>query len=177
VPGVITHGGDVANVIPDRAVARFSLRAADKAYVDFIRERVEECARGAAIATRCDVATRLYEPQYVELISNPVLVRLFREQLALVGLEEFGVDARGMGSLDIGNLSHVVPAIHPDLAIAEPDVGSHTPAFCAAAVSKKADAMIPVAAETLAGVGLRLLEEPRLVKEARAHLPPRESSR
>jgi len=171
VPGVITHGGEVANVVPERAEARFSLRAADKTYVDFMRQRLEECARGAAIATRCEVSTRLYEPQYLELVSNPVLVTLFREELARLGLEETAAQARGMGSLDIGNVSHLVPAIHPDLAIAEGHVGSHTPAFCDAAISPRADAMIAVAAEALAATGLRLLEDPDLVADAKAHLP------
>jgi amidohydrolase len=172
VPAIVSHGGDAANVIPELAVARFSLRAADAAYLEHVRERVEDCARGAAIATRCAVSTRLYEPPYRELRASPVLARLFRAELAALGVDETGDRAGGMGSLDIGDVSHRVPALHADLAIAEPGVAAHTPAFALAAASPRADLAIALAARALAGTGLRLLEDPALLAEARGHLAP-----
>jgi amidohydrolase len=170
VPAIVTQGGEAANVVPDRAVARFSLRAADGAYLEHVRERVEDCARGAAIATRCTVSTRLFEPRYKELRSSPVLARLFRAELGLLGLSEAGAGPVGMGSLDIGDVSHLVPALHPDIAIAGAEVAAHTEAFAEAAVSPRADHAIGLAARALAGTGLRLLEEPALIAEARSHL-------
>lgn len=166
-PRILSHGGDAPNVIPDRAVLRFTLRAADARYVEFLRQRVEDCARGAAIATHTEWSARLYASQYLELISNPPLVRLFRQQLERLGFGE-GRPSAG-GALDIGNVSHRLPVIHPDLEVAPADAAGHTEAFCRAAASPRADAMISVGAELLATTALSLLLRPELLEEARSY--------
>lgn len=170
-PGIIRDGGRAPNTIPDHAVLRFTLRAADSTYLEHLKTRVLECAQGASIATRASMSWRIYEPRYEALRSNPVLVRLFREELARLGLEETTTETKGSGSLDIGNVSQRIPAIHPDLKIAPHDVNVHTPAFREAAISPQADARLLEAASALAGTGLRLLREPALMNEATTSHP------
>ena len=55
IHGVITDGGRVPNIIPERGAARFMLRAPQKAQVDELLKRFEACARGAALATSTEV--------------------------------------------------------------------------------------------------------------------------
>ena len=51
IQGIITEGGKASNVVPDRAVAEFWIRYPDPIYLAQVTERVNEAARGAALAT------------------------------------------------------------------------------------------------------------------------------
>ena len=55
IHGIITDGGRVPNIIPERAAARFMLRAPKRAQVEEILKRFEACAQGAALATHTEV--------------------------------------------------------------------------------------------------------------------------
>ena len=47
--GIITEGGVAANIVPERAVAQFYIRAAKKATIEEVLEKVKNIARGAAL--------------------------------------------------------------------------------------------------------------------------------
>src|SRR2546430_504077 len=51
VQGIITEGGKAPNVVPDRAVAEFWIRYPDPVYLAQVTDRVNDAARGAALAT------------------------------------------------------------------------------------------------------------------------------
>jgi metal-dependent amidase/aminoacylase/carboxypeptidase family protein len=69
--------------------------------------------------------------------NNMTLAGLFRKNLESLGREVETFDPRfGLGSTDMGNVSQVVPSIHPTIAIAPREVLIHTPEFAAAAVSE-----------------------------------------
>ena len=55
IHGIVTRGGDAANVVPDKASGRFAVRSADKDYLEEVVPRVEDCARGAMLATGTQV--------------------------------------------------------------------------------------------------------------------------
>jgi hypothetical protein len=73
-----------------------------------------------------------------------------------------------MGSSDAGNLSQIVPSIHPYLAITEPGIGNHTIAFREAVVSERGNEGLLKAAKAMAMTAVELLARPELVAEVRA---------
>ncbi|MCJ7830538.1 MAG: M20 family metallopeptidase, partial [Desulfobacterales bacterium] len=118
VHGIITHGGDAPNIIPDYAAGLFYVRAGSRTYRDEIFERVQSCAQGAALATgtRCEITVE--QPTIDPFRRNAPLEAAAAANMQALGLSIDPDDGR-RGSSDIGNLSHVLPAIHPTLAIVE----------------------------------------------------------
>ena len=51
IQGIITEGGKAPNVVPDRAAAEFWIRYPDPIYLAQVLDRVNDAARGAALAT------------------------------------------------------------------------------------------------------------------------------
>ena len=72
-----------------------------------------------------------------------------------------------MGSTDMGDVSHIVPAIHPYLAIAPETVAGHSAEMATAAASAAGREAMIKAAKALAMTSLELLHDPRLLDEAK----------
>lgn len=163
VHGIITHGGTAANIIPDYAAAQFSVRAATQGYAQEVLRRVIQCAQAGAAATG---ATLKYstKPSYAELIPNLTLARAFAENWRALGVEI--ADPRPnerMGSTDMGNVSHVVPAIHPYVKITTEGIGGHTIEFREAAISPRGHEGMILAAKGMAMTTIDLLSDPDLM--------------
>ncbi len=79
---------------------------------------------------------RWRDSTYAPMKSNMILASLFKQNLESLGRQVEGLDARlGLGSTDMGNVSQVVPSIHPTIAIAPSEILIHTPEFAAATIS------------------------------------------
>jgi amidohydrolase len=157
VHGNITHGGDAPNVIPDYAAAKFLLRAREQAHLDELRDRFLKIVEAAALSTgaRSKLTSGL---RYEQRVSNVALVETFRDNLTALGhVYEVPPADAGVGSSDIGNVSQVVPAIHPYLKICESGVGGHTPEFAVAARSARADELLKDGSVMLAWTGADVL--------------------
>jgi amidohydrolase len=168
VHGIITHGGTAANIIPDYAAAQFSVRAATQGYAQDVLRRVIQCAQAGAAATG---ATLKYstKPSYAELIPNLTLARAFAENWKTLGIDI--TDPRPtdrMGSTDMGNVSHVVPAIHPYIKITTEGIGGHTPEFRDAAISPLGHEGMILAAKGMAMTTIDLLTDPDLMSRIKA---------
>jgi len=129
---VITHGGEAPNIVPDYTRSEWYVRSATKARLDQFRERVLDCFRGAATATGCTVEVKPVGNVYEDLVSDPVLTALFDanaralNRVLTPGAER---DPATAGSTDMGNVSHVVPAIHPYLDLHCAPVTNHQKEF------------------------------------------------
>lgn len=163
VHGIITEGGIAPNIIPERAACSFYVRAGDLAEVVRVKERLVACAHGAALAAGCRL--EVYEDEHVlaPLKVNQAFSDLYSAQLRFLGFEEsIAPPDKNRGSSDIGNVSQVVPTIHPHVPIGE-GVHIHTEAFARATVSDQgkeavlegAKAMALTAAELAASSALR----------------------
>ncbi|MFN2353781.1 MAG: ATP-binding cassette domain-containing protein [Desulfopila sp.] len=158
IHGVIPDGGEVPNVVPDYASALFYVRARDDEYCDAVLAKVEECARAAALATGCRVELAM-QGAYRAIKVDEQLLALFRRNSESLGVVyDSSIDPdRNLGSTDMGDVSHVVPAIHPYLCIGEPDMAGHTREFLQAGMSDKALDTMVVAAKSLAATALDIL--------------------
>ena len=155
IHGIITEGGKAANIVPDLAIAQFYVRATTKAYLKDLVEKVKQCARAGALATGASLDIRNYEASYDDLLTDEALSEAFIKNLHALGVENVSNARETFGSLDMGNVSHVVPTIHPYFKICETGIAAHTVAFRDATKTPMAyQAMMDtVCALTLTGLG------------------------
>lgn len=168
VHGFITNGGQAVNIVPELAACEFSVRARDTKELARVRAIVERCARAAAMAS--DVTVEIVARQgYRDLLNNMTMARRFGEHLAALGRPARETDDRvGAGSTDMGDVSHVVPSIHPWLAIVdENEALCHQHAFAEAAASKRGFDTAVSAAKALARTAVELLVDADLRSAAR----------
>lgn len=167
IHSIVTNGGQAPNIIPESAGLRVFVRASERDYLmNTLVPQVQRCFEGAALATGCQVNIAENTPAYLSMVTNPVLARLAREGFAAVGRTE---DERhgASGSTDMGNVSHVVPSMHPMLNLAT-GVPNHTREFTTAAGGPNAAATIVDGALILASTALECFWDPGLIEQAQA---------
>jgi amidohydrolase len=137
IHGIITDGGEAPNIVPAHSVAVFLIRAQDDEYLAELKDKVLNCFIGASIASGARLEYRWTEKAYAPMKNNLSLAGLFKQNLESLGrhVEAFDPES-GFGSTDMGNVSQVVPSIHPTIAIASPEVFIHTQEFASAAASE-----------------------------------------
>jgi amidohydrolase len=170
IPGVIVEGGKRANVVPERAVGRFSIRARNRNAVEAILDRVIRLAHGLAAGSGAKVSIRRLDESYDEMLTNSVLAGLFKENLKVLGVETNDAPRDRMGSLDMGNVSHCVPALHAYVAIAPSSGALHTREFAEATISEAGRHGLLIAVQALAMTAIDLLSKPEWTQQARAEL-------
>ena len=160
VHGYVTDGGQAVNIIPERAACEFSVRALDGAELGRVRAIVERCARAAAMASDVEVEMAVRHG-YRDMINNMALARRFGAHLEALGRRPLERDPRvGAGSTDMGDVSHVVPAIHPWLAIVDEGTAlCHERRFADAAGSDRGGRASLVAAKALARTAVEFLTD------------------
>ncbi|MFQ6390699.1 M20 family metallopeptidase [Priestia aryabhattai] len=167
IHGVITEGGKAANVVPDYAVAQFYVRASTRAYVDEVTDKVKACANGAALATGTKLTISNYEFSYDDMQTNQTLSEVYTNNLVSLGVSEQSIteDQGDHGSLDMGNVSQVVPAIHPYIQICDDYFVCHTHEFREAALSEQGREAMILGAQTMALTGYDVLTNPTLLQK------------
>ncbi|WP_164233836.1 amidohydrolase [Microbacterium hydrocarbonoxydans] len=143
-PGVninafVSHGGEATNIIPDRTVVQAEVRAADLDVWRYTKQRVLSCFEGAAIATGCNWSWKPTENFYAPVVSDPDLARLWDANMPARGRTPSPAQGLTGGSTDMGNVTQVVPGIHPMIAFLGQDAVPHNPDFTAAAATPAAD--------------------------------------
>ncbi len=165
VHGIILEGGTAANIIPDRATARFMIRSTDQPYFESMRERMRALVEGAAMMA--DVEGELaFSGGSTTMKDSAVLGALWGANLEAAGRADEGIDPEHIGSSDMGNVSYVLPTIHPTLAICDHGVPWHSIESRDAAATPRADETTLLAATLVAQTALDLLTDRSLVDAA-----------
>jgi amidohydrolase len=168
IHGIITDGGEAANVVPAHSAGNFLVRAEDDAYLDELKERVLDCFVSGATATGARLEYRWGETRYASMRNNLTLAKLFRQNMQSLGRKMPLVDPeRSFGSTDMGNVSQLVPGIHPGVAIASPEVVNHSPEFALAAASDAGIEGMLDAAKAMAMTIVDLVASPETVKQVK----------
>ncbi|WP_053219267.1 M20 family metallopeptidase [Virgibacillus senegalensis] len=173
IHGIITHGGEAPNIIPEYAKARFFIRADTRAHLNEVTKKVKAVAEGAALATGTELNVIAFQNQVDNLLLNKTFDRVFK-----VAVEQFGEtvdlnDRDGLGSTDAGNISQVVPTIHPYIKIGPDNLVAHTVPFREAAASSQGDEALLKGAKALALTGLELLTDHRLLSSIKEEFEER----
>jgi amidohydrolase len=164
VHGIVQEGGTAANIIPDRAKAWFMIRSDDRDYYETMRTRFVEIAEGAARQAGVSVEIT-FTGGATTMNTNDVLARRWVANAEAYGIADEGPDPFA-GSTDMGNVSWVVPTIHPDLAIVAGTTPGHSIAFRDAAAEPLADETTLLAATLVAQTAYDLFADPSLVEAA-----------
>jgi amidohydrolase len=167
VSGVITDGGEAANIVPAHAAATFIVRAENDGYLEELKSKVINCFAGAAMATGAKLEYKWGE-HYAAMVVNMALAGLFERNMRALGRPiPLGDDATMNFSTDVGNVSQLMPAIQPLVAIAQGDVLIHSPAFAGAAATEEALGCLLDAAAAMAMTAADLLAGPEKLEEVK----------
>ena len=160
IHGIITKGGEAANVVPAHAAGNFLVRTEDEAYLDELKEKVLNCFKAASLASGARLEYKWSEAYYAPLRVNMALAEVFSKNLEALGRKVAPPMNRAFGSTDMGNVSAVVPSIHPTVAIAPIEVLPHSPEFCSAAASEMGHRGLIDGAKALAMTVVDLIAQP-----------------
>ncbi len=168
IHGIIAKGGEAANMIPEHTRAQYYLRAPELEQLAELKEKVIKCAEGGALAAGCRVEISNYEMGYAPLCSNQELNELFENNLTSLGVAREEIETSlTKGSVDIGDISQVVPAIHPSIKIMDEPHPGHTREFARATKSSRAMEGMLIGAAALAFTGFDYLTSSELQKKVR----------
>ncbi|MEE4420606.1 M20 family metallopeptidase [Streptomyces bugieae] len=168
VHGIVTHGGDAPNVVPERAELDIYVREATSAALDELLVRVLAAAEGAALATGTTVEHAETAPRYTERNNNMTMADRLAVHSAGLGLElEPPSPANPAGSSDIGNVSVHMPVIHPYVQICPRGTPGHSAQMREAARTPEAHAVTETMATALAALVLDLLDDPEFLTSVR----------
>jgi len=168
VHGIITKGGEAANIVPAYTAGTFLVRAEDDAYLDELKQKVINCFIGAATATGARLEYRWGDITYATLRNNLTLAQLFRQNMESVGRNmQLSDPNKSFGSTDMGNVSQLVPVIHPSVAIAPREVIIHSPQFASAAASEAGIQGLIDAAKAMALTVTDLVANPEIVAKVK----------
>lgn len=167
IHGIITHGGDAPNIIPEYASARFYIRATSWKKTVEVSDKVRNIAEGAALATGATVKIERFQNEVKDLVLNSVLDSVLEEELSALGEVVHTEQREGKGSTDAGNISYAVPTAHPYIKIGPDDLIAHTDEFREAAKSALGDQALITGAKALASTGYRLLTDAELLHRVR----------
>ena len=166
--GVITKGGEEAIMIPDHCQAAFTVRSFDNQYRIELLDRLIKMVEGLALMTGTRFEYQLTGPTYEEIRNNPVLEAILEENFRAIG-ESVGPRRKdlGIGTTDVGNLTHRVPALQSYIIVA-PALRGHTPEFEAAVGGPLGHETIRIGAQALAMTAVDLLKSPKRQAQLKA---------
>jgi amidohydrolase len=153
VHGVVTNGGEAANIIPAHVTGRFMARSRTIEGLAALVPRVRACFEAGAQATGAEVSFAPLAPDYSHMVSDIDLLADYRANAEALG-RQFTLDDEGAPlptlSTDMANVSLTVPTIHPMLGIEAGGSVNHQPEFAAACVTPSADTAVRDGALTMA---------------------------
>jgi amidohydrolase len=130
---IITEGGRSASIIPAEVSMETFVRGRTLEAIEDANRKVDRALRGGAMMMGAAVEITTV-PGYMPMLQDKNLVALFRRNAeALVGAEHIGEVGHRTGSTDMGDLSQIMPVVHPyaggaegtghgkDFRIADPD--------------------------------------------------------
>jgi amidohydrolase len=163
--GIITKGGDAANIIPELTEIRYLARAKSRGVLDGAVERVKACIQAGAIATGCEVEVQ-DRRGYEATKHNKVMARVLREAYERAGVVVNPEPRDGKGSTDLGNVSQVVPQACAYPAIAPDTVAGHSRELCEAAGSDAGHRALIASAKAMAWAAIDLMLDPATLESA-----------
>lgn len=139
VHGIVTSGGEAPNVIPGRTTAAHDCRAESAEDLTELQVRIRACFEAGALATGAELALDAVGNDYVDLRQDLAICRLYRGAVTALGRTVDNPTQMRQGSTDMGNVSHLVPTIHPSIGYDCGDTLMHNPEFTRFGITTQAD--------------------------------------
>lgn len=153
VHGVVTNGGEAPNAIPERTEGRWYVRAETMTELEQTEQRVWRCFEAGAHATGCELSIEPESKPYTEFRTDHETLALYRGNAEALGRSFAGAEVAGRmnrASTDMGNVSQVVPAIHPYIGIGSLPALNHQKEFADHCVGPDAERALLDGATALA---------------------------
>lgn len=166
IHGIILDGGTAPNTVPDYTRGRFYLRGATRQKVNEVYNKVEKIAEGAALATGCTYKMGLFQNKVDNIVPNERLDSVYKETLEELGIE--WQDEKNFPSTDAGNVSQVIPLLHPIFKITDQELPLHSEGFLQVCGSEAGIGKVEEGTKLLAYTGLKLLADPNLVEQIKS---------
>ncbi len=161
VHGIITEGGTMHNIIPAKSTAVFNIRSLNIDYLNEVIEIIRNCAKGAALSTGTKVSIKQLDNIYKEVRNDKRLVNLIRNNFEFIKEDYIERDlTQGIGSTDIGNVTHEIPAIQAYIKLNE-NAATHTIEFAKSAGGQEGKDALTKGIQVLAMSGLDVFLENR----------------
>ncbi|OBI85191.1 peptidase dimerization domain-containing protein, partial [Mycobacterium asiaticum] len=161
--GVVTDGGQAVNVIPGQAALKYAMRAVESDSLRELEGRMYACFAAGALAAGCEYEIEEAGPAYAELRPDRWLADVCRAEMRRLGREPVPAEIEAglpLGSTDMGNVTHVLPGIHPIIGVDAGGATVHQRAFADAAAGPSADLAVVDGAIMLARAVVALAEDP-----------------
>ncbi|MEJ3405370.1 M20 family metallopeptidase [Rathayibacter sp. YIM 133350] len=131
VHGIVTNGGQAPNVIPDLTEGRWYVRAETLGELELIEAKVVRCFEAGALASGATLTLTPESKPYSEFRNDVRALELYRANAEALGrvFDTSGSGRMNRASTDMGNVSQVVPAIHPYIGIDSLPATNHQPEF------------------------------------------------
>jgi amidohydrolase len=172
VHGIVTKGGEAPNIVPALATASFMARAATLAELDGVYARVRRCFEAGALATGASLEIEAEAP-YAEMRHDPDIAPLYRRNAEALGrVFRAEGERRGGASTDMGNVSLVIPSIHPAIGIDSLPAVNHQPEFTSACATESADQAVIDGAVAMAWTAIDLASDAALRGRLMGGSPP-----
>lgn len=169
--GIVTEGGEAANIIPGHVTGRFMCRSRTIEGLGALVPRVRACFEAGALASGTTVAIESLAPNYSHLEQDPDLLAAYRRHAEARG-RRFELDDEGAPlptySTDMANISLAIPSIHPLIGLETNGAVNHQPEFAAACVGPSANQALFDGAVALSLTGLDAATTPSLRQRLQA---------
>lgn len=139
IHGIVTKGGDAANIIPERTTAEYMVRAATAERLDELVKLVDDCFEAGAVASRATLELEM-DVAYKDMRHDAELAAIYRRHAESLG-RSFDLRTSPV-STDMGNVSYEVPAIHPHIGVETHGAVNHQGEFADACATPSADRAI-----------------------------------
>jgi amidohydrolase len=153
VHGIVTKGGDAANIIPAHTQGAWMVRAETLDQLEEVRDKVVRCFEAGALATGSTLELTRDPNPYSEMRHDHELSALYQRNAEALGRSFVDPD-RGAGSTDMGNISLAMPSIHPTIGIDALPAVNHQPEFTAKCATPAADQAVVDGAVAMAWTAL-----------------------
>ena len=173
--GIFTRAGDKPNVVPHETEMLWYARSATVESLQPLKQRLASCMEAGAVATGCSCRCEWEGHTYSDMRDNQAIVAAYVRNAASLGrtvVDPSSTGRRVVGSTDMGNVSYLVPSIHPMIGVAPEGVAIHTAEFARWAASASGDAAVLDGAKALAMTAIDLWLDPAVLPAAREAFGP-----
>jgi amidohydrolase len=171
IHGIFTDGGDKPNIVPRYAAAEWYVRSPTLKSLEKLKPRVVACLEAGAQAAGCEIEIEWQDPAYADMVDNRTMLDLYTANAATTGRTLVDPSTGGdqvVGSTDMGNVSYVVPSIHPMIKVAPAHLSIHTPEFAEYTASADGDQAVLDGAKAMAMTVADLWLRPDVLAQAKA---------
>ena len=171
--GIFTNGGQKANIVPERAESTWYARSSTMDRLEVLKIRLVETLNGGAKSAGCEIQIEWVNEPYAEVLDNTPILDAYMKNSELIGrVVKAPIGDGVVGSTDLGNVSHVVPSIHPMVKVAPEGTAIHTIDFEKCAKSEEADKGLLDSAKAMAMTVIDCWHDPSLLKQAKEFFRP-----